>query len=631
VNAFVDLRQDIHARYASNADRDRALAEAIAGPPVAGSVRLARLLEARILAYVGDREAVSAALSRDSADPLIRPHLIDALGRLSASDAAAALRRAGIDGEREVRIAADAGILPYSPQELRRRLIEAEHDDPREAALSLMAETPDPSFVDQINRILPEASELVGTAAKRALARCRNDTRAAAPPGGIETGGAPLVLQTVFYGDPRHPGRSGSGGIGTLVLRLGDALAESGEGAATMATTMGDPRRREELGPRHVLYRIPVGLDAAAPRVFLDHRGRIRRSAERVLDQERLRPRTIHVRFLDDASLAVARVARRRGLPCAVTLTPDPHRSLVSPDGSLRRLEKEDDLITLHRVWIGDELARDCRGLMAIGRRTLRREIMAYFPAARSLEGRVAASVDEGVPVSDEAPSPEVPRLILGDGGPTGLAPERLEAPAILSVGRLAPVKNLPALARAWADGLWRTHNLIIIGGDLEAPSAEERRESDGIRKALDGAPAEAAGRAVHLPAQDAATIRRIETWFGRRPTGPYPDLYVASSLKEEFGLAILEAMSAGLVACAPIRGGAGAYIRPGVNGYLIDTRDAASLRREIGAVLAGLAGAAERVDAIRGAARETVRRGYSIEAMSREYAEFYRRMLDER
>ncbi len=46
----------------------------------------------------------------------------------------------------------------------------------------------------------------------------------------------------------------------------------------------------------------------------------------------------------------------------------------------------------------------------------------------------------------------------------------------------------------------------------------------------------------------------------------------MSASLKEEFGLAILEAMAASLVVVAPDGGGPATYVEPGVTGVLCDT-----------------------------------------------------------
>ena len=53
---------------------------------------------------------------------------------------------------------------------------------------------------------------------------------------------------------------------------------------------------------------------------------------------------------------------------------------------------------------------------------------------------------------------------------------------------------------------------------------------------------------------------------------------------KEEFGLAIVEALAAGLPVTAPLAGGPATYVEPGRTGTLVDTTDTAALASAIGA-----------------------------------------------
>ena len=54
----------------------------------------------------------------------------------------------------------------------------------------------------------------------------------------------------------------------------------------------------------------------------------------------------------------------------------------------------------------------------------------------------------------------------------------------------------------------------------------------------------------------------------------------MCSSLKEEFGLALLEALASGLVVVGPAAGGPATYIEDGVTGVLVDTRRPAEVAR---------------------------------------------------
>ena len=80
--------------------------------------------------------------------------------------------------------------------------------------------------------------------------------------------------------------------------------------------------------------------------------------------------------------------------------------------------------------------------------------------------------------------------------------------------------------------------------------------------------------------------------------------VYACPSRKEEFGLALLEALAAGLSVVGPDRGGPATYIEDGHSGFLADTTDLESLRR-------GLArAAAARLDPARAARARALVRG---------------------
>jgi glycosyltransferase involved in cell wall biosynthesis len=60
------------------------------------------------------------------------------------------------------------------------------------------------------------------------------------------------------------------------------------------------------------------------------------------------------------------------------------------------------------------------------------------------------------------------------------------------------------------------------------------------------------------------------------------PNVYLSSSLKEEFGISIIEAMTAGFLIIAPRSGGVSSYIQNAENGFLIDTYTADEMKRGI-------------------------------------------------
>ena len=90
----------------------------------------------------------------------------------------------------------------------------------------------------------------------------------------------------------------------------------------------------------------------------------------------------------------------------------------------------------------------------------------------------------------------------------------------------------------------------------------------------------------------------------------------------EEFGLAIVEALAAGLPVVAPLAGGPATYVEEGRTGRLVDTSDPAALARGVAGALdlAGRPGRAEY-------AAETIASRYDISGMARDMTSVYRRV----
>lgn len=455
------------------------------------------------------------------------------------------------------------------------------------------------------------------------------------PDGPAESGSGLAVglLQTVFYGDPARLGKGGSGGLGSLVRELGGELGERLAPVVTVVCYDSNAaaypyRAREALSPRHLLLRMPVYLERHDPTGFLRNEHRIKAAVDRILTLIAPEAALVHVRFLDNASRAVARAARGRGLPLVVTLTPDPHRTVCSADGRLVSRAPSDAAEIFNRIAVGDELLRWSRGVIGIGRDAFSRELIPYFPQLENLGSRVIAGIDEGVSTRPVPPSADPETLLFGKrdpGLPPALDRTRFDLPLLLTVGRLCPIKGQATLVRAWAQsGLHKSVNLVIVGGDLQQPSQEERAIRDEIVQAARGVPA---GRLCHLPAQENRVVRGLLAWCAaRRPRHGY-DAYVCPSVKEEFGLSILEAMAAGMPVLATLRGGPRSYIAHGVNGYLIDTGTAAALRHELWTILVENRLQEPALQRLKAEARSTVERRYSLGAMADQYAAFYRRV----
>lgn len=177
-----------------------------------------------------------------------------------------------------------------------------------------------------------------------------------------------------------------------------------------------------------------------------------------------------------------------------------------------------------------------------------------------------------------------------------GLAPGAL---VVGSVGRLDPVKNLPALLRAHAR-LLAEHpeaRLVIVGDgpDREALLAE--------------------ARALNLAETVVFTGYRADV----RAVMPAFDVYANSSRYEGVSLTILEAMAAGLPVVATDVGGNPEVVVDHETGRLVAGHASA-----LAGALVELANHPKRRRVMGAAGRRRVRRHFSLERMAEQYAAAY-------
>ncbi|MBB0246688.1 glycosyltransferase, partial [Streptomyces alkaliphilus] len=453
-----------------------------------------------------------------------------------------------------------------------------------------------------------------------------------------------VVVQPMLQGRLGAPGRGSGGGLGVLLEGLGDALAGCG-GVARVLTPVtadhGDLHAEDRLSHRHGeghwVLRLPIDTPhRPVSEEMGEHRADLAWWTARVLARVGGSPAVVHVRWADDGALAVAEAARRLGLRLVFTATPDPHRRLVArhsgPGAPGDPAGAEALRQDLHRVFVADRLVARADAVVAIpGRGGGIEELVRYFPQVEDgHRGRPLAAPPEGIPLlrsraSDRRERRRLVESLFGrDPGPDALDPAARSLPLLLNVGRLHPVKQQDLLVAGWlASGLHRDTALVLIGGDPHRPSPAEVAVRERVTDLLARVP-EAAARIALIPALPNREVRLLEEGLADQ-TGGMRAHYVCSSAKEEFGLAILEAMAAGLPAAGPRVGGVPHYIRDGVNGILLDTSSVASL----GAGLSRLAALSEperREMAERG--RLTVRRRYSVTATAERLAREYRSLI---
>ena len=454
-----------------------------------------------------------------------------------------------------------------------------------------------------------------------------------------------VIAQCMFLGRIGQAGKGDSGGLGVFLGALGDALAQT-PGIARVYTLVllnappeDDSPLTFEHAPGHTIVHIPLYGQTLTQYQMMVQATALRTAIERVLTALGIEPDVFHVRYADHGSRAAAEVARRRGKRVVYTLTADPHRRLLPAfaGAAVKGLDAKTLTFELVRVLVADQIVALADGFVGMPTSEGLKPLRAYFPQLilhPETRAKPLELIAEGIQLNEieslDAPANDAPLygLCRFESCQQGY---RLDVgfearPVMLNVGRLHPVKQQPLLVEAWAEsGLWRSYNLALIGGNLETPNAVERAMQARLEATFARYP-EARGRFCFLPAMPNAQVRRLERALVSALPARLPHVYVCSSVKEEFGIAVLEAMDAGLLVFGPRAGGLSSYITPGENGFLMDTSSADGMRAALTAILQEERIAPERLRAIAAEGQRTVRERFDIRVTARAFADFYLR-----
>jgi glycosyltransferase involved in cell wall biosynthesis len=538
-------------------------------------------------------------------DPAVRSRLVETLGLVPGPVAGRAL----------LQLAVDPG----------------EHPTARLAAVAALGDRPADTAAVAVVRDLGTAEGDLGTVARLAAIDLGIDDA-----GRGEVGPGLTVAQLFLHADiDRDLSRAGAGdngGVATLLVRLGDALATGPDVGRVLTLSRGTAGAAlDALTPAegHLLTPVPLLTEAASAAQAWPSRVAAERGIRRVLRTHRAD--VLHLRMAEVGSLAAAEVARELRIPVVFTLAPDPHAVIHALDmtGGLHRgnFGTEDEREHYwFRARLVQRLAADSAHIVLFPRPELQhdmRELLGLDVAAQP--GRFTV-VPEGVDLRVSAaaaaelerPGTPGPALAELDALVAALPEHRRRLPLVISVGRLHRVKGMATLVEAWAGDadLSERCNLLIVGGDLADPSPDEREQLDLIAEVLTRFPAAAAG--LLMPGHRPNDV--VAVWLAAARTGRAggigPDgVYVCSSLKEEFGLALLEALASGLVVVGPAAGGPATYIDDGVTGVLVDTRRPDEVAGAMRAAfdLATAPGQDERMDR----ALERVSADFTVQAMA--------------
>jgi glycosyltransferase involved in cell wall biosynthesis len=434
---------------------------------------------------------------------------------------------------------------------------------------------------------------------------------------------AQLFLHGDVDGSLRHSGQGDTGGVATLLVHLGDAMLRQGSGVARVITLSGGgdevnavrvgdggASARRALsgvlsGRGHHYARVPLWKPSTGAATAWPLRVEARHGIRRIL-RAAGRVDVIHLRMADVGSMVAAEVAAELDIPVVLTLAPDPHALIAAreADGTLTRagFGAADQV---EHLWFRDHLLRrlaeQAEHLVLLPRPDVERSISRLVGIDVSERPERADVVGEGIDlvalervakeVAGDAPRSRETSEALDelDSVLASLPPDRRSLPLALSVGRLAPVKGMATLASTWlADAnLRRRCNLVVIGGDLDDPTPDEAGELSRISAAVSADECAGSGLLLAGHRPNSTTTTWLAAAHRGRPGAAAPGgVYVCASLKEEFGIAILEAMAMGLVVVAPNGGGPATYIEDGVTGVLTDTAHPQALADGVGRAL---------------------------------------------
>ncbi|MEO5981346.1 MAG: glycosyltransferase [Pedococcus sp.] len=621
-------RDELRSVATDRSDAVAALAavHALAALPVADTATLVRLLGSGDAFRV---EHAAWALRRSAPVAPGAPHLVAlvATGGVTGMLAQRTLEHWAPQAPDLVLTALSAALEPGGPalpardDATRTRLVETVGLVPGAAATALLLgivddDTEAPTVVAAATAALGDRSipRPGRGAACHGQVTAMSTHRGACPADGPGSAGitvAQLFLHADIDGELSSAGKGDTGGIATLLVHLGNALLESDRGIDRVVTmSRGGPDLHPlpgDLALRgHHYVQIPLWGPPVAMADAWMHRIAVRRGVRQIL-RAAGRVDAIHLRMADVGSFAAAQAARELEIPVVFTVAPDPQAMLAAREasGALTR-ESFAQADALEHLTFRDHLvrvlSRDADQLVLFPRPALRRDSRDLLGLDLDVEANRATVVAEGIDFRavDRAGAAQR-RGAVPAGDPAeqalaeldtllgGLPAQRRVLPLVITVGRLNRVKGMATLVETWhGDADLRARcNLLVVGGDLDHPSADEVAELARVDAVVPRAAAARDGLLLpgHRPHATVATWLAA-TLRGRPGLAAPSGVYVSASLKEEFGLAILEAMAASLVVVAPDGGGPATYVEPGVSGILAETASPAALAQAIGQAL---------------------------------------------
>lgn len=530
-----------------------------------------------------------------------------------------------------------------------------EDESVRVAAVSALGQRPgDPEIVAVLEALARSSGYLAD------VARLSLDDLSYQPSLALQSHRGLTVAQLFLHADIdaglTQAGSGDNGGIATLLVRLGDALvAEQNipplvERVITLSrgSVLDALQTGLEIGSGaggHIYGRVPLLSEPMQSASAWPLRVAARRGIRRVL-RAAGGVDLVHLRMADVGSLAASDVARELEIPMVFTVAPDPHAVIDSLDlsGVLTR-QNFGEIDEIEHFWfrthLVQQLAANAAHTILFPRPSLERDMRALVniditahPERHTIvpEGIDLEVVDRAVIESagHAAGQPATPALQELRDLLEELPDDRRGLPLLISVGRFHRVKGMATIAEAWAHGPLATRaNLLLIGGKLTDPSADEHEQLKLIQEIVPPEQQLSTGLVLSGHRRNDTVARWVAAArFGLPGLTAPRGIYVCGSVKEEFGIALLEAMGTGLLVVAPDSGGPATYVQHGFTGFLTPTWDVALLRA---AMVEALDASIAETSADRAtASRSTVEANFTIQAMAHALSHVYQGVTDE-
>ena len=367
-----------------------------------------------------------------------------------------------------------------------------------------------------------------------ARARSFGEGSAVPSPIALPGAGARIAMISVHTSPLARPGGYGAGGMNVYIRETACHLARLGYSVDVFTRDDGSQPAIVSLGPRARVLSIAAGPRQPIPKEHVpDHLPAFLHAMRTFRQQHDLHYDLLHSHYWH-AGWVAGLLGPRWGAP-HVTM----FHTLGKVKNRARLSEHEPDL----RIEAETRIAQSADRIICAGEHE--RQVLVDLYGADA--GRTAI-VPCGVDLRRFRPMDrDACRRALGLG----------DAPLVLFVGRVEPLKGIDILVEAMAQ-LERTDaKLLIVGGDAQAAPEIARLNA---RAAALGV----AGRIVALGAVDQS---QLPSYYNAA------DVCVVPSFYESFGMVAVESMACGTPVIASRVGGLATTIRDGETSYLIPWR----------------------------------------------------------